>query len=191
MPSRNPYTQGGSLEGWKETIGTWAEGNSRVMLVICASLVGSLLRPLGQESGGFHLFGTSSTDKTINDGFIHGEQLITALRSDTFLCLDEISQAEWRTLQIVQRFQLFIEKHGASRFQVLTRGGVMGETCRGRAGFRYENGEGRTIFYFLDEVFKEVGLLIKYKLPQTVADIGGRPRLYAVSIPDEAESRTT
>jgi putative DNA primase/helicase len=54
----------GTLDGWRSEISTPARGNSRLMLAIGTALAGPLLYLLGEESGGFHLFGPSSIGKT-------------------------------------------------------------------------------------------------------------------------------
>ena len=121
-PSRNPYSQGGSLEGWQASIGQWANGNTRLLFALCASLSGPLLGLLNQESGGVNWTGASSTGKTttlfaaatvwgkgvLSDGYIlpwrstdNGLEAQAALHSDTVLCLDELSQASARTLNAV------------------------------------------------------------------------------------------
>lgn len=112
--TQNPYCQGGSLESWRETIGCWSEGNSRLTLALCASLASPLLELAGLESGGFNWIGSSSTGKTTallaagsvwgkgssSDGYVlswrstdNALEAVAALHSDTALCLDELSQA--------------------------------------------------------------------------------------------------
>ena len=50
----NPFLVAGTLEEWRNTIGQWSRGNSRLMLALCASLAAPLLEASGQESGGFN-----------------------------------------------------------------------------------------------------------------------------------------
>lgn len=118
-PSRNPYRQNGTREGWKSSIGLWSKDNSRLLFAICAALSGPLLGLLNQESGGFNWTGASSTGKTttlfaaasvwgkgaLSDGYIlpwrstdNGLEAQAVLHSDTILCLDELSQASARTV---------------------------------------------------------------------------------------------
>jgi putative DNA primase/helicase len=115
----NPFRVGGTLDGWRDSVGAWAQGNSRVMLALCASLAGPLLEPSGMESGGFNFVGGSSTGKTTalvasgsiwgngtsSGGYVqnwratsNGLEGLAALHSDTALCLDEIGQAPGRTI---------------------------------------------------------------------------------------------
>lgn len=59
------FSEAGSAESWREAIGRYAEGNSRMILALCASLAAPLLPLSGiGESGGFHLFGSSGDGKT-------------------------------------------------------------------------------------------------------------------------------
>lgn len=118
MP-HNPFAQQGSLEAWREGVGRLAQGNSRLVLAVSASLGAAILRVCGLESGGFHFMGASSTGKTTTllaaasawgpgireNGFIrswratdNGLEGEAALHSDALLCLDEIKQASARTV---------------------------------------------------------------------------------------------
>jgi len=115
----NPFRMAGDLDGWRDTVGAWARGNSRVMLALCASLAATLLEVSEQESGGFNWTGQSSTGKTTalvaagsawgkgtsSGGYVqnwratsNGLEGLAALHSDTALCLDEIGQAPGRTI---------------------------------------------------------------------------------------------
>ncbi|MDR0816087.1 MAG: DUF927 domain-containing protein [Desulfovibrio sp.] len=109
----NPFKLGGTLDGWRDTIGALARGNSRMMLAICASFAAVLLEPAGQESGGFNFVGQSSIGKStalaaagsvwgkgiLSGGFVNswratanGLEGLAALHSDALLALDELSQ---------------------------------------------------------------------------------------------------
>lgn len=117
--AHNPFRMGGTLEGWKDQIGSWAFGNSRLMLALCASFAAPLLEIAGHESGGFNFTGQSSTGKTTalvaagsvwgkgssSGGYVqnwratsNGLEGLAALHSDAALCLDEIGQAPGRTI---------------------------------------------------------------------------------------------
>ena len=117
--AHNPFLVGGTLEGWNDQIGSWAFGNSRLMLALCASFAAPLLEIAGQESGGFNFTGQSSTGKTTalvaagsvwgkgssSGGYVqnwratsNGLEGLAALHSDAALCLDEIGQAPGRTI---------------------------------------------------------------------------------------------
>lgn len=109
----------GSLEGWRENVAHPAIGQSRVGFSIAAAFAGSLLKDLNAEGGGFHFVGESSVGKTtllctaasvwgrgdIRDGFMrtwratdNGLEGVAAIHSDTLLVLDEINQADARTV---------------------------------------------------------------------------------------------
>jgi putative DNA primase/helicase len=115
----NPFLLKGSFNRWKETIGKWASGNSRIVLAISASLASILIYLARQESGGFNFIGDSSIGKTIllmtaascwgkgtrENGFMvrwrsttNGLEGIAALHSDAVLCLDEIGEAPGKTI---------------------------------------------------------------------------------------------
>ncbi len=117
---RNPFQPGGTFEGWRDTVATWARGNSRLMLALCAAFAAPLLELCGMESGGFNLAGISSKGKTTtleaaasvwgkgtsSGGYVqnwrtttNGLEGMAALYSDALLCLDEIGQAPGRTIQ--------------------------------------------------------------------------------------------
>jgi putative DNA primase/helicase len=115
----NPFRMAGTLDGWRDSVGTWARGNSRLMMALCAALAAPLLKVAGQESGGFNWTGQSSTGKTTalvaagsvwgkgssSGGYLrnwratsNGLEGLAALHSDAALCLDEIGQAPGRTI---------------------------------------------------------------------------------------------
>lgn len=111
--SRYPFATQGSLEDWQRNVGDRCRGNSRLILSTCIALAGPLLQPLGLESGGFNLFGESSTGKTTTlkvagsvcgggpGGYIYqwratdnSIESIAAKHNDSLLCLDEMGQAD-------------------------------------------------------------------------------------------------
>ncbi|NCC04981.1 MAG: DUF927 domain-containing protein [Proteobacteria bacterium] len=111
----NPFTQSGTIEGWQQTIGTWARGNRLLVFAISTALSGPLLELAGIDSGGVHFWGHSSTGKTTvmraawsvvggREGVrtwrstSNALEAISALHNDTLLCLDEIGQAPARTV---------------------------------------------------------------------------------------------
>lgn len=112
--SNNPYRVGGTLDGWRASIGEWSRGNSRLMLAVCASLAAPLLEICGQDSGGFNITGQSSTGKTTaliaagsvwgkgasSGGYVqswrstsNGLEGLAANHNDAAMLLDEIGQA--------------------------------------------------------------------------------------------------
>lgn len=110
------YTQSGTLEEWRENIGRYAVCNSRLALAIGTALAAPLARLLGIEGGGFHLFGDSRDGKSTAarlalsiwgnpeqlevkwSGTTIGFTNIAAERNDGLLVLDEIAQANARTV---------------------------------------------------------------------------------------------
>ena len=104
----------GILEGQQEMF-QLSLGNSRLLLAVCASLAGPLMRLSGVDSGGFHFYGGSSTGKSTalhvggavwdyyqtlptwrsTDNALEGQ---LALRSDNVQVLDEIHQCSDKVL---------------------------------------------------------------------------------------------
>ena len=56
----------GTIFDWRNTIAELARGNSRLMFVICAALLGPVLDIIGMPTVGFSLIGGSSIGKTLN-----------------------------------------------------------------------------------------------------------------------------
>lgn len=110
------YGQGGTLKQWQDTIGTNAKHSSRVAFAVCMAFASPLLRFTNEGSGGFHIFGKSSTGKStalragvsvwgqvLEDagemkvtwfGTGNGIESAAKSRNDLPLFLDEISQGE-------------------------------------------------------------------------------------------------
>jgi len=53
-----------ALKEWKEAIGKYCDGNSRLIFPVCVALAGPLLFLCDEQPGGFHFVGSSSTGKT-------------------------------------------------------------------------------------------------------------------------------
>lgn len=105
-----PYAAKGTLEDWKAGVGALSSGHVLPVLSISAALAGPLLRLVGQEGGGFHLFGSSSKGKSTcaqmaasvwgrggTPGYVrswrstaNGLEGAAATASDTVLILDEL-----------------------------------------------------------------------------------------------------
>ncbi|MCL2872596.1 MAG: DUF927 domain-containing protein [Betaproteobacteria bacterium] len=111
----NPFKQKGSAAEWREAIGKYCVGNSRMVFAVSVSLAGALLNMAGLESGGFHLRGESSVGKTCalkvaasvfgGDDFLcrwrltdNAMENVAAQHSDTVLVLDEIAMADAKTV---------------------------------------------------------------------------------------------
>lgn len=105
------HTQEGTLAGWQQGIAAMGVGNPLLMLAVSASFAGPILQRCNAESGGFHLYGDSSTGKsTAMDagcatwgglGFKrswratgNGLEGAAAMSNDCLLALDEISECD-------------------------------------------------------------------------------------------------
>jgi putative DNA primase/helicase len=121
-PPNNLFRTRGTIESWQTEIGRRCVGNSRLILCVSAAFAGPLLEPTSEESGGFHLRGTTSLGKTIATqaagsvwggggvkGFLvqwrstgNGLEPIAEAHCDTLLPLDEIGQVSpWEAGEIV------------------------------------------------------------------------------------------
>jgi putative DNA primase/helicase len=54
----------GTLDEWKHNIARYCSGNSRLLFAVSCATAAPLLPLVGEPSGGFHLFGTTSKGKT-------------------------------------------------------------------------------------------------------------------------------
>jgi len=106
----------GTIEEWQEHLSRRCIGNSRLVLAVCCSFAGPLLRLAGGESVGVHLRGPSSIGKSTAGyvggsvvggggpkGFarswhatMNGLEAVAALHNDAILILDELSQVDPR-----------------------------------------------------------------------------------------------
>lgn len=85
-PLDHAFSVAGSLAGWRDGIGQYCVGNSRLVLAVCAAFAAPCLHLVGMDGGGFHLRGESSTGKT------------TALRLAASVCGDPRRYVRtWRT----------------------------------------------------------------------------------------------
>ena len=111
-----PYDAHGSLEEWKEGVGSLAADHSLAVLAISVALAGPLLHLAGQEGGGLNFFGPSSKGKTTllqlaasvwgrgaSPGYVrawrataNGLEGAAASATDTALVLDELGVIEAR-----------------------------------------------------------------------------------------------
>jgi len=107
------FSSAGDLINWQHNIAARCVGNSRLMFGLSAAFTGPLLRLVGEESGGAHFCGPSSIGKTTT---LHvarsvwgiplgswrttdnSAEAIAAGACDTFMALDEISQANPRVV---------------------------------------------------------------------------------------------
>lgn len=75
-PLSTRYTTKGTAGEWKEHVASLCRGNSMLIMSVSISFASVLLRPLGIESGGYHVFGESSTGKSTTlyvAASVHGE----------------------------------------------------------------------------------------------------------------------
>lgn len=102
----------GSLEAWREFVAGPAAGNSRMMFGIACAFAPPLLELIGEDGGGFHLSGGSSSGKTTAlelaasvwgppKSFVrkwrstaNGLEGVATMHNDLLLVLDEIGQAD-------------------------------------------------------------------------------------------------
>jgi putative DNA primase/helicase len=112
-----PYETKGSLESWQIGVGRMVSDHYLPMLATSTALAGPLLEPAGQDGGGEHFFGASSTGKTTiiqaaasvwgrgssAGGYVrswsatrNGLEAAAASANDTVLILDELSVLEAR-----------------------------------------------------------------------------------------------
>lgn len=126
------FNENGELENWKQ-LPAMAEGNSRAVFALSAAFAGPLMTPLGEEGGGFHFFGPSSSGKSTllqlagsvwggggRDGFCrswrmtdNGGEGLAADHNDTLLVLDELGQADAERIEEI--FYMLANGRGKSR----------------------------------------------------------------------------
>ena len=108
--NKSPYTVSGTFEGWQE-LSQLIEPHALAVLAFSCAFSGQLVLPLGAESGGFHIYGSSTDGKSTitkaacsiwgnpkhiskswrtTDNALENE---AELRNDSFLNLDELRQA--------------------------------------------------------------------------------------------------
>jgi putative DNA primase/helicase len=106
----NLFSQKGSLQDWQRNVAGPCAPHTRLVLAIAAALVGPLLKPMGAEGGGFHLYGPSSIGKSTALRLAasvwghpiaftgtwratdNGLEAVAMRRCDTFFPIDELSE---------------------------------------------------------------------------------------------------
>ncbi len=106
----------GTADDWRNHVGRFCSGNSRLLLAASCAFAGPLLSLVGGESGGFHFIGATSTGKSTalivggsvlggggRNGFVqswrttaNGLEAIAELHNDLTLFLDELAQMDAR-----------------------------------------------------------------------------------------------
>ncbi|HAT1825505.1 DUF927 domain-containing protein [Legionella pneumophila serogroup 1] len=102
----------GTVDDWRESIGRLASGNSRLVFAISSAFAPALAKLAGEDSGGFHFRGASSSGKStalkvaasvwgnpqaycrLWRSTTNGLEGLAALHNDGLLILDELSQME-------------------------------------------------------------------------------------------------
>jgi uncharacterized protein (DUF927 family) len=102
----------GALEEWRDSVAALAAGNSRLVFALSVAFAGPLAHLVGEDSGGFHLRGASSSGKSTAlklaasvwgspDSYprlwratANGLEGLAALHNDGLLILDELSQID-------------------------------------------------------------------------------------------------
>ncbi len=106
------FAVAGTLGEWRESVGVLAAGNSRLVFALSVAFAGALADVAGEDSGGFHLRGGSSSGKTtalkvaasvwgnpnvyprLWRATANGLEGLAALHNDGLLILDELSQID-------------------------------------------------------------------------------------------------
>lgn len=104
----------GSVEEWRDSIGRLVSGNSRLIFAIATAFAPSLAKLAGEDSGGFHFRGASSSGKStalkvaasvwgnpksycrLWRSTSNGLEGLASLHNDGLLILDELSQIDPR-----------------------------------------------------------------------------------------------
>jgi uncharacterized protein (DUF927 family) len=108
------FSTAGTVEDWRDNVATMARGNSRMVFALSVAFAGPLLEPAGEDSGGFHLRGPSSTGKSTGlrlaasvwgnpsrycrlwRATANGLEGLACLHNDGVLILDELGQVDPR-----------------------------------------------------------------------------------------------
>lgn len=106
------FSSAGTVEEWRASVGRLAAGNSRLVFALSVAFAGPLANVAGEESGGFHFRGASSSGKTtalkvsasvwgnptayprLWRATANGLEGLAALHNDGLLILDELSQID-------------------------------------------------------------------------------------------------
>jgi len=106
------FAVAGTAEKWRDSVAALAAGNSRLVFALSVAFAGPLADVAGEDSGGFHLRGGSSSGKTtalkaaasvwgnpsayprLWRATANGLEGLAALHNDGLLILDELSQID-------------------------------------------------------------------------------------------------
>ena len=112
----SPYDSRGTLQEWKDSVGTLTKGHRLPILAVSTAFAGPLLHIAGMDGGGVNLFGRSSRGKSTcgecaasvwgkgsSPGYVrswrataNALEAAAAISSDTVLILDELGVVEAR-----------------------------------------------------------------------------------------------
>lgn len=148
-------TVAGTVEQWRDSVGRLAAGNSRVVFAISLALAAPLADVVGEDSGGFHLRGASSTGKTTAlhvaasvwgspkayartwRSTVNGLESLAQMQNDGLLVLDELSQCDPR--EVGEAAYMLSNGQGKSR---ATRTGTARQAAHWRLLFLSAGEEG-------------------------------------------------
>ena len=106
------FSVSGTAEEWRHSVAALASGNSRLVFALSVAFAGALADVVGEDSGGFHLRGGSSSGKStalkaaasvwgdpstyprLWRATANGLEGLAALHNDGLLILDELSQID-------------------------------------------------------------------------------------------------
>lgn len=106
------YRESGTVDEWRDSVAVLAAGNSRLVFALSVAFAGALAEIAGEDSGGFHLRGASSSGKStalklaasvwghpstyvrLWRGTVNGLEGLATLHNDGLLILDEIGQID-------------------------------------------------------------------------------------------------
>lgn len=138
----------GTVDQWRDSVARLATGNSRLVFALSLALAAPLAEVVGEDSGGFHFRGSSSTGKTTAlhvaasvwgvpktyartwRSTVNGLESLAALHNDGLLILDELSQCDPR--EVGEAAYLLANGQGKSR---ASRNGSARQAARWRLLF--------------------------------------------------------
>jgi uncharacterized protein (DUF927 family) len=106
------FASAGSVDDWRVRVSALAAGNSRMVFAICCAFAPPLASLAGEDSGGFHLRGTTSSGKSTALALAasvwgspatfprlwrtttNGLEGLATMHNDVLLILDELSQCD-------------------------------------------------------------------------------------------------
>ena len=106
------FAAAGTADAWRDSVGRLAAGNSRLVFALSIAFAGALADVVGEDSGGFHLRGSSSSGKStalaaaasvwgkpsaysrLWRATANGLEGLAAMHNDGLLILDELSQTD-------------------------------------------------------------------------------------------------